>query len=809
MMKLKDYKFLAILFLSSLIYSQNQVSGYIIDSVENLPLTNVQIINSNGNILTITDKNGYYEYSTSHDSIKLTFLKNGFSRFEKAIYFNTSIVNNTIFLSKTNNLKEVLVTDKRKDLYGTSFLEDISFKNNTLNSGKKSELIVSKDKAGRSSNNARQMYNKTSSLNVFQTDDAGLQLNIGGRGLNPRRTSNFNVRQNGYDISAEPIGYPESYYVPPFECLQNIEVVRGAGALQYGTQFGGLVNFNIQQPHPNKTIDIVSRHTLGSFGLSTNFTSISGTKNKSSYYTFYNFKNGDGFRPNSDFKSKNFYLYFSHKQSDIMSLSFELTYLDYLAQQPGGLTDRMFQENILQSNRERNWFNVNWLLYNLKFSYFLSEATKFSISTFFLDAHRYAVGFRTNRLNQIDSNEERDLIKSDFNNIGVESKILHKYNLFNINNALLLGTKLYSGETVIAQGPGSNESNPNFSFQINDYPFYESQSNYVNPNLNFAFYAENVIYINKKNTISPGLRFEYINTASEGDYRIVNTNLADGVIYDSLIYTNQERERSFFLYGIGFSSKPTKTFEIYSNLSQNFRGVTFADINIINPNFIINPNIKDENGYTFDFGLRGTYKSFILYDISSFYLFYNNRIGFIQKELENFIVKNEKGNVGNAIIIGQEILLNFNLRKRFNMSIFDRFNYFINFSTLNSEYVESNINGIKGKQVEFVPNINLKTGFEISIKKMNINLQYTYLSKQFTDASNSIESDLSGVLGEIPAYNVLDLSLSYDIDKMTFEFGINNLLNNHYFTTRATGYPGPGIIPSPTRNIYLTFEYRL
>ena len=63
-----------------------------------------------------------------------------------------------------------------------------------------------------------------------------------------------------------------------------------------------------------------------------------------------------------------------------MSLSFELTYLDYLAQQPGGLTDRMFQENILQSNRERNWFNVNWLLYNLKFSYFLSEATKFSIS---------------------------------------------------------------------------------------------------------------------------------------------------------------------------------------------------------------------------------------------------------------------------------------------------------------------------------------------------------------------------------------------------------------------------------------------
>ena len=39
-------------------------------------------------------------------------------------------------------------------------------------------------------------------LNIFQNDDAGLQLNIGGRGLDPNRTSNFNTRQNGYDISA-------------------------------------------------------------------------------------------------------------------------------------------------------------------------------------------------------------------------------------------------------------------------------------------------------------------------------------------------------------------------------------------------------------------------------------------------------------------------------------------------------------------------------------------------------------------------------------------------------------------------------
>ena len=83
------------------------------------------------------------------------------------------------------------------------------------------------------------------------------------------------------------------------------------------------------------------------------------------------------------------------------------------------------------------------------------------------------------------------------------------------------------------------------------------------------------------------------------------------------------------------------------------------------------------------------------------------------------------------------------------------------------------------------------------------------MSDQFTDASNALESNLSGVIGLIPSYNVLDLSASYKYKKLKFEFGINNMLDNKYFTRRATGYPGPGIIPSPNRNIYTTIEIRL
>jgi Fe(3+) dicitrate transport protein len=121
-------------------------------------------------------------------------------------------------------------------------------------------------------------------LNIWENDGGGLQLSIGGRGLDPNRTSNFNVRQNGYDISADALGYPESYYTPPLEGIGRIEIVRGAASLQYGTQFGGLINFTMKEPVSDRKFELTARQTGGSFGFYNAFTSISGTTKKLSYY---------------------------------------------------------------------------------------------------------------------------------------------------------------------------------------------------------------------------------------------------------------------------------------------------------------------------------------------------------------------------------------------------------------------------------------------------------------------------------------------------------------------------------------------
>ncbi|TNE35192.1 TonB-dependent receptor, partial [bacterium] len=58
--------------------------------------------------------------------------------------------------------------------------------------------------------------------------------------------------------------------------------------------------------------------------------------------------------------------------------------------------------------------------------------------------------------------------------------------------------------------------------------------------------------------------------------------------------------------------------------------------------------------------------------------------------------------------------------------------------------------------------------------------------------------------GLVPAYYLMDISAGWSYKWLTLEASVNNLMNVPYFTRRATGYPGPGIIPGEGRSFYLT-----
>ena len=111
-------------------------------------------------------------------------------------------------------LSEVEIKARRKELYAIRQLRDLE--GTRVNAGKKTEVVVlDKIIANKAINQSRQIYAQVAGLNIYEGSDGGLQLAIGGRGLDPSRTANFNTRQNNYDISADVLGYPESYYTPP------------------------------------------------------------------------------------------------------------------------------------------------------------------------------------------------------------------------------------------------------------------------------------------------------------------------------------------------------------------------------------------------------------------------------------------------------------------------------------------------------------------------------------------------------------------------------------------------------------------
>ncbi len=807
MMKLKAFNLFFLVFTTS-IFSQNSVKCLVTLEDENQSDIEVKVYEKNIGFITQAKINVPFVLDFDSSNIELIFVSDGFPSINKSVDFdnNKKTLITVEFIAE--QLSEVILSAKRKEVFLLKRMND--FEKTEIYAGKKNEVILIEQSMGNlASNNSRQIFNQIPGLNIYQNDDAGLQLNIGGRGLDPNRTSNFNTRQNGYDISADVLGYPESYYTPPAEGLEEIQIIRGAASLQYGTQFGGLINFKLKKPDPVKPFTFLTRNTLGSNKLLTNFSMVSGSLEKFKYIGFINLKKGEGFRPNSEFNSSNIFFQLGYDFSEDTSITAEVTYLDYLTQQAGGLSDRMFEENPYQSNRSRNWFALSWFLYNLKFQHSFSTNSNISLNFFGLDAQRNAIGFRSNRVSQIDSNQERDLIKGDFNNYGAELRWLKRYKLSDIKSVFLIGSKYYRSENTSEQGPGSEYSDADFGFRRDEFPNYNQQSAYNYPNQNLALFTENIFYIHPKLSITPGIRFEFIETGAFGEYKKINTDAAGNVILNESNLTSEERRRNFALFGLGLGYKPSKKIELYANFSQNYRSVTFSDISIINPAYRINPNISDERGFTTDFGLRGNLKKLLSFDANMFRIFYNDRIGFIQKKFNDGSVKTERGNVGDAIIYGIESLIDLNIKeiskiKNDNFAV----NYFLNFSLIESEYIKSMTPGVEGKKVEFVPKVNLKTGVRIGYQNYSFNIQYSYLSEQFSDSSNAIGGNLSGVIGLIPEYDVLDLSTAYSKGKFRFELGINNLLNRSYFTRRATGYPGPGIIPSPNRNTYLTVQLK-
>src|ERR1700744_1253243 len=404
--------------------------------------------------------------------------------------------------------------------------------------GKKTfSIIPDAGKANVANNTARMIFAQVPGVNIWEMDGAGLQINIGTRGTDTHRSIETNMRQNGYNINSDIFGYPEDHYNPPFEGISEIQIVRGSAALQFGSQFGGMVNYKMKEGDTTKVFGFESDQTAGSNRFFNSYNAVGGKSGKWSYYAYFSDRSGDGWRPNAAFDYHAYYANIKYQFNDKGSIALQFSRMDYVQQIAGGLTDAQFDANNQQSTRGRNFFNPEINIPALLFNYNLDKNTRLEVISNGIIGQRNSVQFIANAnvpdtVNKaLNTYNPRQVDRDYYYGFTTEARLLHSYQLGDLKSTFTTGLRFFDEHTQRRQ-KGVGDTGSDFDLTLVK-PYGIDLDLHTT---NYAAFAENIFQITPKFSITPGARFEDIQT---------NMN---GVILNRTFPVSYKQDRNFPLF---------------------------------------------------------------------------------------------------------------------------------------------------------------------------------------------------------------------------------------------------------------------
>lgn len=670
-------------------------------------------------------------------------------------------------------------------------------------SGKKNEVIhLNARDVAVTEKYGRQIFAKIPGIFVYDMDGTGNQVNISTRGLDPHRGWEFNIRKDGIITNSDMYGYPASHYNMPMEAVDRIELVRGTGSLQYGAQFGGMLNYVSKQPDSIKRLAFESINTVGSFGLLSTFNAVGGTIGKFKYYAWFNNKTSEGYRKNSNskYESQNITLYY--QPSEKLTLKAEWTRSDYTIQLAGALTDATFQADPRAATRARNYYNPAIHIPSFSLDWEIAKNTRISVTSSAVLGIRNSVMF-DKAANIVDSinltthdynNRQVDIDK--YNSFTTEARVLQSYKLFNQVSTLAAGIQ-YMDNDLHRRQLGKGTTGTNFDLSLVT-PGWGRDMHFKTKNV--ALFVENKWHLLPHLSINTGIRTETGETNMTG---VIN-NYPENDIPNTI-------KHHFPLLGVNGQYNLNKNIDIYGGWSQAYRPVTFKDIIPGSTFERVDKNLKDAKGYNLEAGFRGTL-AFLSWDINYFQLYYENRLGTLAQTNDAGDLIIYRTNIGHSLNKGVEIFTeaNFPLGNKTNLTLFTATAYMhdrYQNATLRSG--NNNIN-IDGNHVESAPEWQSRNGVTIKTLRFSLGALYSYTSETFADAFNTVTPTANGASGLVPAYHLIDFNSNIRISKaLKLSLNLNNAFDRKYFTKRPQFYPGPGIWTSDGRSYSVSLGVRI
>jgi Fe(3+) dicitrate transport protein len=745
-----------------------------------------------------TATSGWFRFaSVRAGSYVLTFERDSLATHRVSVRVRDSAVTLDVVLARrgsgevASELQPVIVTARAAPPQpAVGNLPDV--RGTEIFAGKKTETIeVDSLSLNSAQDVSRQLFSRAPGANITETASSGFPSNgIAFRGLNPVQSVEMNVRQDGVNIVADLYGYPETYYTPPAEAMERVELVRGSSSLQFGPQFGGVIDYVLRDGAPHSSLSMKARETGGSFGMFNSYLSLEGGRDKWTYFAYGQYRSQNGWRPNSDLSQVSAAGKLTYHANERLSLGLSYSLLRNRIHMPGGLDDAQFDENARASYRARNWLASPWNIVALDGEYELSASTRITSSLSFMSSQRYLVWRNEDggpsAIDGVDPETNdfvpRELEREYFTNLTNETRLLHSYDLFGQSHALATGFRIFGGDLHRQEGgPGSTGSD--FDMHLVGGP-YETDMTFGN--FNAAAFAENEFHLTPKLSITPGARVEFLHSTARGHTDTTASPLS--------------KNRTFVLFGAGAQYQSSASTSIYANATQAYRPIEYSYLTPFASLTRIDPKLQDPKGYNIDVGWRGSLGEVVQFDLGLFDLVYRNRIGLISGVDSTGAPFTERTNVATSTHRGVEAYVSLSLtsllrtdRSAGSLDLYDALGY------THARYTSGEF---AGNSVEFAPTVVNRAGLTYARGRGTIGLQWSYVSRQFTDANNTVASEDADV-GIVPAYQLVDLSAKWQLTHVIgLDFGVNNVANRSYFTMRTTEYPGPGIIPGIGRSVY-------
>ncbi len=641
-----------------------------------------------------------------------------------------------------------------------------------------------------------EVLRKVAGINVRDEEGFGLRPNIGIRGLNPTRSTKVLLLEDGIPLTYAPYGDNASYYHPPIDRFESVEVLKGSGQILYGPQtIGGVINYITPAPPSQRegsiTITGGNRQyfnghlnygdTLGNTGVLLGFTR----------------KQGKGSRDNvrSGLNDFNFKAVTSFSQRQAVTFKF-----NYYGED-SNVTYSGLREDEFTSNPRQNPFR-NDFFYGDRLGASVTHTLVFDTDVA-LTTNLYGSYFRRHWWRQSSNSNERPNDASDPLCRGMENLNttcgnqgrLRRYIFAGLEPRLLVTKQLFGRRNELEMGFRAHFEDQERRQKNGDRPTSRDGvvvENNERQNQAYSGFAQNRFSFGNL-TITPGLRIEHVK------YQRTNR----------LVNANGHTSLTQLVPGLGVSYARSDKLTVFAGVHRGFAPPRTEDV--INNSTGGSIDLDSELSWNYEAGLRTNPHPAFRMEATFFRMDYENQI----------VPASLAGGVGSSFTNGGETLhQGFELsggidtapilKRRYNFSLRAAYTFLptADFKGIRFSSVPGfSTTRVSGNRLPYAPNQLLTASIAYSHSAgLDTFLEAVYVGSQFAeDLNRTSPLSSNGQIGLIPSYTIWNATASYHVERLrtTVFVTTKNLFDRLYIADRARG-----LLPGPPRGLQVGVKYK-